>query len=436
LFCNSLCYNYGQVTGTHTCMSLFGKSKTKVDDYALALDIGTAVVKALIVKVDFRHNRGEIVGVGKVPQELGDMHSGAVSSIEGVVATADEAINQACQMAKVEPRQAVLGIAGELVKGAKTTVHYERLKPDSKISINELKDIVAQVQKRAFAKVRKQLAWETGHSEIDVKLINAAIVDVHIDGYRVTNPVGFQGKDVSIGIFNAYAPLIHLGALQTIAADLKLDLLSITAEPYAVARAVSEDADDFGGIFIDIGGGTTDIAVVHKGGVEGTKMLAIGGRTFTKRLADKVGKAFVEAEKIKLRYSAGRLSSEGMLKIKEFLENDIRVWLSGIELALGEFKNVDLLPSKIFLCGGGSLLPGIKEALLSPKWIDSLPFARQPAVSHLRPKDVKDISDKTNKLRDTTDITPMSLASVAVELAGEETVLGGVLGKVADVFET
>lgn len=418
------------------CMSLFGKSKTKVDNYALALDIGTAVAKALVVKVDFKNGRGEIVGVGREPQQLGDMHSGAVSNIEGVVATADKAITKACEMAKAEPNQAVLGIAGELVKGAKTTVHYERLKPDSKITINELREIVGQVQKRAFAKVRKQLAWETGHSEIDVKLINAAVVDVHIDGYRITNPVGFQGKDVSIGIFNAYAPLIHLGALQTIAADLHLDLLSITAEPYAVARAVSEDADDFGAIFIDIGGGTTDIAVVHKGGVEGTKMLAIGGRTFTKRLGEELGKSFVEAEKIKLRYSAGRLSPEGMVKVKEFLDSDIRVWLSGIELALSEFKNVDLLPSRIFLCGGGSLLPGIKEALLSPKWTDSLPFAKQPAVNHLRPKDVKDLRDKTRQLKDPTDITPMALASVAVELAGEDTVVGGVLNKVADIFET
>ncbi len=417
-------------------MGLFSKPKTKLHQYALALDIGTAVVKALVVQIDFRESRGTIIGVGKEPQRLGDMHSGAVSNIEGVVATSQRAIARATQMAKVEPDQVVLGIAGEQVKGAKTTVHYERLKPDSKIDANELKEIVGQVQQRAFEKVRKQLAWETGHNEIDVKLINAAVVDVHIDGYRVSNPLGFQGKDVSIGIFNAYAPLIHLGALQSIAADLGLDLLSITAEPYAVARAVSEDSDDFGGIFIDIGGGTTDIAVVHKGGVEGTKMLAIGGRAFTKRLGDELGKGFDEAEQIKLRYSASRLGPEGMVKIKDILTNDLRVWLSGVELALSEFKGIDLLPSRIFLCGGGSMLSGIKESLLSQKWIENLPFARPPKVVHLKPKDVKDIVDQTKTLKDTSDITPMSLANVAIELAGTETVMGKVLHKVVSILET
>jgi len=416
-------------------MSLFAK-KNKISNYALALDIGTAVVKALVIKINFKDGFGEVVGVGKAPQRLGDMHSGAVSNIEGVVATAQTAMQQAFAMSKVEPTQTVMGIAGEQVKGAKTTVHYERLKPTTKITIQELKEIVGQVQEQAFNKVRKQLAWETGHTEIDVKLINAAVVDVHIDGYRVTNPVGFQGKDVSIGIFNAYAPLVHLGALQTIAADLRLDLLSITAEPYAVARAVSDETDNYGGIFIDIGGGTTDIAVVHKGGVEGTKMLAIGGRTFTKRIADNFQKDFSAAEKIKLRYSAGRLGPEGMLQVKEALSGDIKVWLSGVELALSEFKNLDLLPSKIFLCGGGSLLSGIKEALLSPHWIESLPLAKPPTVTHLQPRDVKDLRDTTKQLTETHDITPMSLGSIAIELAGEESVVGGVLSKVANIFGT
>ncbi len=416
-------------------MGLFGKTKNTLNNYALALDVGTAVVKALIIEMDFSSGKGKVIGVGKEPQQLGDMHSGAVSNIEGVVAPSQKAIAEAEEMAKVQPEQAVLGIAGELVKGAKTTVHYERLQPKTKITIKELKEIVAKVQQQAFTKVRKQLAWETGHSEIDVKLINAAVVDVHIDGYRVTNPVGFQGKDVSIGIFNAYAPLIHLGALQTIASDLGLDLLSITAEPYAVARGVSEDTEGFGAIFIDIGGGTTDVAVVHKGGVEGTKMLAIGGRAFTRRLGDELKMNFEEAEKIKLRYSASRLNSDGMLRVKEIFDNDLRVWLSGIELALSEFVHLDLLPSKIFLCGGGSLLPGIKEILLSPQWSENLPFAKPPQVTHLHPRDVKDLTDATKKLTETQDITPMSLGTVALDLAGEETVVGGVLKRVVDLIQ-
>lgn len=258
--------------------------------YFLSLDIGTEVVKALIFKINEDSGSGEVVGVGRTRQGLKDMHSGAVSDIAGVIANSRRAIEIAREMAgakKVE--KAIIGIAGELVKGTTTTVHYERIRPEMRIDLPELKNIIQKVQWKAFDRIRQQLAWETGHSEIEVKLINAVIVDVRIDGYKVTNPVGFQGRDVSIAVFNAYAPMVHLGALQTIGDELNLELLSIAAEPYAVAKSMGvDDITDFSAVFVDIGGGTTDIAVVRNGGLEGTKMFALGGRAFTKRLAQEL----------------------------------------------------------------------------------------------------------------------------------------------------
>ncbi len=420
-------------------MGLFSKLKNKKNkgNSAFALDIGTAVVKALIFRIDEKEGKGYILGVGRANQALGDMQSGAVTDIAGVVATCEKAIKAATDEAHFRPTQVILGIAGELVKGSTTMVHYERLKPKTKIDLPELKNILHKVQWKAFDKVRKQLAWETGHSEIDVKLINAAIVDVRIDGYRVTNPLGFQGKDVSIGIFNAYAPLVHLGALQTIASELDLDLLSIAAEPYAVARATGlEDAPEFSAIFIDVGGGTTDIAVVRNGGVEGTKMFALGGRAFTKRIASDLGVSLAEAEEMKIKYSRSQLPEAKLAKIKESLTGDVRVWISGLELALSEFTESDLLPSRILLCGGGSLLPGIQAALLNPIWVENLPFAKNPQVSFIKPEEVVDIIDQTKKLTQPQDITPMALANLAIDLAGQERVVGKILRRVVRMMQT
>lgn len=405
--------------------------------HALALDIGTEVVKALIFKVDEEAEKGVITGVGRVRQRLGDMHSGAVSDIRGVVSSCEQAIAKAEEMAGVRRiEQSILGIAGELVKGSTTTVHYERLKPEVRIDLPELKNIVQKVQWKAFDRIRQQLAWETGHSEIDVKLINAAIVDVRIDGYRVTNPLGFQGRDVSIGIFNAYAPMVHLGALQKIAEELDLDLLSIAAEPYAVARSMGmENTVDFSAIFIDIGGGTTDIAVVRNGGLEGTKMFALGGRAFTKRLAQELNINFEEAEQLKIRYGRGELGSDVATRLANLLAEDCHVWLDGIELSLNEFSETDLLPSRILLCGGGSALPGMREALLGKEWHKDLPFSKKPGVSYLQPKDVSNIHDKTGLLRDPQDVTPMGLANLALDLVGEEKVLSSMLRRAVKMMQ-
>lgn len=401
------------------------------DDLLLALDIGTEVVKALVFRVDHKSRTGQVIGVGRTAQRVGNMQSGAVSDINGVIQSAREAIELAKEHARVKHvEKSIIGVAGELVKGTTTTVHYERVNPEVKIGLQELKMIISKVQGKAYERIKKQLAWETDQEDIEVKLINAALVDVRIDGYRVVNPFNFQGRDVSMSVFNAYAPMVHLGALQTIADELDLDLLSIVAEPYAVARSVEvEDMLDFSAIFIDIGGGTTDIAVVRNGGLEGTKMFALGGRAFTKRIAGEYGIKYEQAEQMKLDYSAKRLKPEDMERIATLFADDCRVWLGGVELSLLEFAETDFLPAKIYLCGGGSALPEIKQSLLSQDWYKHLPFARRPPeVGFLQPKDIHRIVDTTGELSTPQDVTPLGLAHLAlIGTLEEEKMLSSIL---------
>ncbi len=396
-------------------MGLFSIGKNK-EEYILALDIGTEVVKALVFYLDREQKNAQVVGVARVSQAPGNMQSGAIADIEGVITASREAIGQALVQAGIKKiRKCILGIAGELVKGTTTTVHYERVHPEQKITMPELRMIMEKVQQKAYERIMKQISWETNQSDIHIKLINAAMVDVRIDGYRISNPLNFQGKDVSMSIFNAYAPMIHLGALETIASELDLNLLSIAAEPYAVARSLDiEDIMDFSAIFIDIGGGTTDIAVVRNGGLEGTKMFALGGRAFTKRLAQEFRLTFEQAEKMKLEYAAGNLPVAQQEQLHQFFSDDCRIWLDGVTLSLLEFAETDLLPSRIFLCGGGSGLPGIQEALRSHNWTEYLPFSKAPNVSFLQPSDIIHVHDHTNMLVNPQDITPVSLVNLAI----------------------
>ena len=89
-------------------------------------------------------------------------------------------------------------------------------------------------------------------------------------------------------------------------AMLDLDLVAIVAEPYAVARCMDDDqVQQAGALFIDVGGGTTDIALVRQGGIEGTRMFALGGRAFTKSLADRLELPFARAEEIKVDFAKG-----------------------------------------------------------------------------------------------------------------------------------
>ena len=87
------------------------KRKHKNYEYALALDIGTEVVKALIFKIDDEERKGIVEGVGKARQNPGDMAGGAVADITGVIETCEKAISIAENEAGVQPQQCIIGIA-------------------------------------------------------------------------------------------------------------------------------------------------------------------------------------------------------------------------------------------------------------------------------------------------------------------------------------
>jgi len=407
------------------------RPKTVSNETALVLDIGTEFAKALIYRIEEGH--GFVVGYSKVRQKMGDMAAGAVANIAGVSETSAAAIEQASRIAGMQPEQAVMGIAGELVRGATTTISYTRENPQLRIEMPELRAIVQRVQTRAFDRVRRELARDTGHREIDVKLVNAAILDSQIDGQRSSNPIGFQGSEVTLSVFNSFAPLVHFGALQTIAAELELDLLTIAVEPFAVARALPDD--NLSAIFIDIGGGTTDIALVCGGGELTTRMFAVGGRTFTKRISHSLNVSFVEAERIKLDYSQNKLSERRQKIISNALAGDTEVWAAGVEVALAEMIRDAELPAKIFLCGGGSRLPEIKKALAAAEFSENLPFATRPKIKFLVPDDLANFTDQTGLIRTVQDVTPLALANLGLALAGEESLLSTILRKTVRLIQ-
>lgn len=389
------------------------KKSKPLGEYMVALDIGTEYVKALVGRVV--GNEVEIIGMGRTHQELSDMQAGAIADIAAVVANCDKALAAAEQQAGVSARTAIIGIAGELVKGTTSTVRFTRKNPSKELTIDEMARIIELVQERAEAKARRQLAWELGGKDVEVRLVNSALVRIDIDGYKVTNPVGFQGRDILVEMYTAFAPMIHIGALQRTAMELDLDLLAVAAEPFAVARSVVGDDPNatVSAVLMDVGGGTTDIAVVNEGGVEGTKMFGIGGRAFTHAIERELNVDFVHAESMKLGLSTG--STKSKADVVKALEKTLNVWTSGVELALAEFNKLDHLPHRLLLCGGGSSLQMLMDNLQDGDWYKGLPFTKKPLVQHVKPDDVIGITDTTGDVNDHTFITAMGLLRVGMD---------------------
>ncbi|MBR6961647.1 pilus assembly protein PilM [Candidatus Saccharibacteria bacterium] len=390
------------------------KSKESAN-YLLALDIGTEYVKALIAKKG--KNTIKIVGVGKAHELPTNMYAGAIADIEGVAQTCEEAVAKAEDMAGVRANEVVVGIAGELIKGNTASIKYRRADASKPITDAEMEKIIRQVQQKAGERARREVALETNNKDVEVRLINSALVSLRIDGYKVSNPIGFKGKEVVVQIYTAFAPLVHISAIERVCDELELDLVTVAVEPFAVCRAcLGDDVEsNFSGIVMDIGGGTTDVAIVDDGGVEGTKMFSLGGRSFTRQIAQRLGLSLEDAEKLKLLSESPNMKPELHKKYQDAIKRNLEVWQSGVELAIEEFDQVETLPGQILLCGGGAGLAEIQDVLATGDWYKELPFARRPVVNLIDPDTIEGIENATDRELDHTFITAMGLLRVGMD---------------------
>jgi cell division protein FtsA len=411
-------------------LPFLSKTNKTDNEVLLALDVGTEFVKAVIFTVDEGDTSIKVLGYGRSRQHGSAMKGAMVINIDHVVNACDRAIGEALNHADeimskelgVEyvtpaPEKALLGIAGELVKGVTIIADYSREEPDVKIEQREIDEVITSIKEYSFNQAINDISEETGIETKRLQEINSKINATYIDGVQVDRPLGMTGENISYRVFSTFAPSLHLNSLKEIASQLGLEILTIEVEPYAIARAVKDaKSEKFSAVIIDIGGGTTDIAVIERGSVIATKMFAYGGKVFTKRISNKLKVQIEDAEKIKVDYSNGAVNETQARAIREMLTKDCLVWAQGVELSLSEIEDIDSYPTVFYLCGGGSGLPEIKESLQEYAWLQTLPFAKHPKIEYLYPKQLEDINDVSRSITGPEDIAPLALARMYFEL--------------------
>jgi cell division protein FtsA len=224
-------------------------------------------------------------------------------------------------------------------------------------------------------------------------------------------PVSFQGKHVSLSVFDAVAPLIHVGALQTMAFALDLTLVAVVAEPFALADALlSPLVRELGAVYIDVGAGTTTVAVARETGVTGYRSLPLGGHTLTRTLALALALPWEEAEERKRQMAAGMLPDVEAATVRAALAADLQEWTTAVRTALEELAAQHKLPPFVYLCGGASTLPAVVEALQDIGQMAGSPFAAPPRIASLGPRDMGVSLDAHLPPVDAADTMALALA--------------------------
>lgn len=410
------------------------KPKKNLNEIILSLDIGTEYIKAIIFTA--KNGRIKVIGYGRAKQQIDAMKGALITNLQLVMENCDLAVGEAVKELTPEqfPTKVMLGIAGELVKGEVIIANYTRKNPELKITEQEIIDVVSEVKQKTFNSSLEDIAEKVSLDPDDISEIDSVINNTYIGDYRVANPIGFSGEHISFRIFSSFAPKIHVDSLKAIAEYMGLELHKIVVVPYAIAKGYSKGmSDDFSAIFIDIGGGTTDIALIDSGSIIGTQMFAMGGRIFTKRAENVLGVPYQIAEAKKILYSKIRnpkvdllrytdidqnvqLTKTDQYKLQKAFEKDAKVWVSGVEMALSEFEEAESYPSRILLSGGGARLFDLTEALRNYPWLDVLPFDRFPMPEMVSPKDISNVDDIFDSLQEIDDVAVTAIARMYLDL--------------------
>jgi len=402
------------------------KPTDKANEIIVGLDVGTRYIKTVLFQCT-SNDEIKVIGYARTAQKFGAMRDAMIVNLQNVIEACDLSIGRALAFAEKRygeldlPSKCIIGIAGELVKGVAIVANYERDTPNRKITAAELSKVVEHVKKQSFSGAINQIAAEVGLKPEQVEEISTKIDTTQIDGHLIDNPLGFTGQHVAYRVYSTFAPKIHVNALYELANHLGFEEISIYVQPYAIARAIKEKRmHNQGAIIIDVGGGTTDIALVNHGGILGTKMFAFGGDTITKRIAEVMKLDIPAAEELKIAYSEGETAAGDTRTIKSIINQDLQIWAEGVQIALEELlddENGDLnkLPGQIYICGGGVALTEVRDILLAHPWLTVLPFEKFPNISYLYPNNLIGIEDDTKLLIDPSDVTPASIARMYID---------------------
>jgi cell division protein FtsA len=355
----------------------------------VGLDIGTTKICGIIGEVD--EDRIEIIGVGTSPSY--GLRKGVVVNIDSTIKSVENAISEAELMAGVEVGSVYAGIAGGHIKG---------MNSHGVIAISRGREVTAADVERVID------AAKAVSIPLDREIIHVLPQQFIIDGQDgIKDPIGMSGTRLEVEIHIVTGAVTSAQNIVKCINRSGFEVDDIVLEPLAASYAVlTEDERDLGVVVVDIGGGTTDIAIFIDGSIWHTSVLSIGGDNVTKDISVGLRTPIVDAEKIKIDHgcaSPSLVKDDEMIEIPSVGERKSRTLprqvLSEIieprmeeifslinqEIRMTGYEN--LIASGVVLTGGTAMLEGSAE--LAEKIFD-LP------VRIGVPKDVSGLTDVIN----------------------------------------
>jgi cell division protein FtsA len=337
----------------------------KSERYVVGLDIGTTKITCVVAEV--RENGAvDVVGLGEAPSR--GLRKGVVVNLDATVEALKGAVEDAEVMAGVQVDSAVVGIAGGHIRSFNSRGVVAVSGRDRTVGKEDLRRVLEAARAVSIPQDREILHVTPQEYVLD-------------DQNGIASPLGMTGTRLEANVHIVTAATPSVQNLVTCVNRAGIEVRDTVLEQLASAEAVlSADEKELGVALIDVGGGTTDLAIFEKGSLWHTAVLPVGGDHFTNDLAVGLRSPIPDAEKLKRKYGCalaamvedddpvevpsvgGRkprvLSRQVMAEILQPRAEEIFTLIHE-EIVRAGFEK--LLNAGVVLTGGGCLLPGMAE---------------------------------------------------------------------------
>ena len=259
------------------------------DNIAVGLDIGTTKIVAMIGKHN-EYGKIEMLGIGNA-KSLG-VHRGVVNNITQTIQSIQQAIEEAESVSDHKIKEVVVGIAGQHIRSLHHSDYITRPNAEQVIDEADIDKLISQVHK---------LVMLPGE-----EIIHVLPQDYKVDGQgEIKAPIGMYGGRLEA---NFHVVVGQVSSIRNIGRCIKsagLELANITLEPLASADAVlSQEEKEAGVALIDIGGGTTDLAIFKDGIIRHTAVIPFGGNVITEDIKEGCSIIEKQAELLKTKFGS------------------------------------------------------------------------------------------------------------------------------------
>ena len=340
---------------------------TKNSQILTSIDVGTSKVCTIIAEAISPRDI-KILGYGIVPSY--GLKKGTIVNSESVQKAIHVSIKKAEQQAKVKIENAYIGVTGSHVSFENAWTTLGNTEHHDVITANDLSNdlnIGTEPAKPSFMESNRQV-------------IHAIPMEYSIDGQKgIRNPLGMHSQDIKVDTHFVTGETSFIEKLMSSVESAGVKISGLVLEPLASSESVLKDIErELGSVVVDIGRGTTDIAVFKNNKLCFTSVIPVGGYQFTTDIASTYGTTFKTAEETKLRYAHTELHKVpkemevsiplmGRNKHAQIPQRDLcqltreraLELINLIRIKLEDAKLNDLSNTQIVLTGGASNLPGL-----------------------------------------------------------------------------